>query len=66
MPQGISEAVVTSTVATKHYGVEASSYYNEKEDDSTIPRSIDKHTGRECLDKVSNFFFHEILAGRLD
>lgn len=45
------EAAITSTVATKHYGVSASAVYSEAED-SGQPTSIHRFDGKRRVQKV--------------
>ena len=48
------EAAITSTVATKHYGVSANAAYDKRED-AGQEVIIDKYTGKKKVSKVRLF-----------
>lgn len=51
---GLSKkAAITSTVATKHYGVAVDCLYNERED-AGQPTTIHKFSGKKRVSMVSN------------
>ena len=58
------EAAITSTVATKHYGVAANCTYDETED-AGQPTSVNKYTGKTRVSKVSHESRHRDVTDKI-